>query len=191
MDLPSHAWSTWYDPEVHIHEITGFVDESSTLITGWWGRGIHSKLAGSVKQAGVTDTPEGQSSASWRSGQAGEMSWQKPHEVQQELLSPAVGEEQPQALSPAGDWAAEKQLCRKGHGGIGGHQVDHTLASDMQSSRLREVILLLYPLIMPYWKYYVQIWAPCDKTNSYTLICNNCLHTCIFHLKRKKTFHVY
>lgn len=56
------------------------------------------------------------------------MGWQKPHEIQQELQSPAAGEEQPQVPLPAGGCAAEKQLCRKGRGGVGGYQVDHALA---------------------------------------------------------------
>jgi len=57
------------------------------------------------------------------------MGRQEPHEVQQgEVQSPAPGEEQPHAPVYDGDHSVEKQLCREGPGGPGGHQVDHEAA---------------------------------------------------------------
>lgn len=57
------------------------------------------------------------------------MSWREPHQVQQgAVATPAPGEEQPQALGHAGGQPAGKQLCRKGAGGPGGHQVKHEAA---------------------------------------------------------------
>ena len=56
--------------------------------------------------------------------QAGEMGRQEPHYVQQEVRSPAPGQEQPHEPMYAGSHPAEKQLGRKGHEEPGGDQVE-------------------------------------------------------------------
>ncbi|KAK4828642.1 hypothetical protein QYF61_000290 [Mycteria americana] len=87
-----------------------------------------SKFAGDTKLGGVADMPEGDAAIqrdlnSWRKG------CKEPREVQQgEVQNPAPAEEQSQAPMYAGGCPSRKQLCRKGPGGPGGHQVGYELA---------------------------------------------------------------
>ncbi|GAB0181745.1 mitochondrial enolase superfamily member 1 [Grus japonensis] len=60
--------------------------------------------------------------------QAGEMDQQEPQVQQEEVQSPAPGEEQPHAPVYAGGHPAGKQLCRSVPGDPGGHQAEHEAA---------------------------------------------------------------
>lgn len=96
-----------------IHEITGSVDESSILITGWWGRAYSQQAHWWCKTYGCDRRTRGSYCHLERFGQAGKMGWQKPLEIQQELQSPAAGEKQPQAPLPAGAETLKSSFAEK------------------------------------------------------------------------------
>lgn len=72
-----------------------------------------SKSADDTKLEGAADSPK--SHTAIQRDPDGQERWddKKTHEVQQEMLSPAHGEEQPQALGHAGCNPDGKQLCRE------------------------------------------------------------------------------
>lgn len=90
--------------------------------------GVECTLSKSAdtKPEGVSDSPKGHTAIQRAPDSLERWDDKKPHEVQQEMLSPAPGEEQPQALGHAGCNPDGKQLCREDLGVQ--HQVEQELA---------------------------------------------------------------
>lgn len=158
---------------------------------------IHSKLGDDAKQVGVTDTPKGNTANLSDLDRLEKWADRNLLKFNRNCRVLQLGQTTPGTITCWGlsCWKATLQKRTWWYWWTPSWSCTSNLPLQKRrhilGSRLREVIFPLYPLIMPYWKYCVQIWAPWDKRNRYTLIWNSCLHACIFHLKREQKFDVY